>query len=76
VSPNAKVRSKSWRVGGHQSPDHFRGRTAPGLCTQNLEIKYKKPNAQKTQQIFLSTDLWGARSYAYEDGSDSEPDPT
>jgi hypothetical protein len=35
---------------------------------RKLEIKYKKPNAPKTQQIFLSAEIECARSYACKDG--------
>jgi hypothetical protein len=51
VSPNAKMRSKPRRVGGRQTRHDFGSRTASGLRTQNLEIKYKKPTSAARELV-------------------------
>jgi hypothetical protein len=51
ISMPTASRGRGWPpqegAGGFESLGRSEARTAPGVRTRNLEIKYKKPNAQK-----------------------------
>jgi hypothetical protein len=55
------------RGGVGETRNIFGPRAASGLRAQKMENTKKSPMCQKTEQIVLLNDVFGARSYACED---------